>query len=651
MFYLKLAIRNLKNSLGQYGPFMLASLLLFSLTCSTLLILLSPMGKGMGTGATTLALGAFVLSLFSLIMEHYSYKILLKQRSREFGLYNILGMNKRQVGWIATIELGLIFLGLMVFGIIFSSVFSKFLYLIFVNIINYDKLNLKLTVLPFVLTIIIFALTFLVLDLTTLWHIRKSSPLNLFSKQEQGEKEPRGNLILAGLGVGALAYAYYLAVSSKDSAALAVLFRFFWAVLLVIAGTYLFYISFMTWYLKHRRENKAYFYQPQHFVSTSQMIFRMKQNASGLASITLLAVMALVTIGTTLSLYGNTQSIAYSSYPKNTRISYTTKNGEGPELFKKDVLDKLGRSDQGLEAYTTNLITMPVGTDKEISVTSANVLQGSASKTGYVYLVTQDDFRKLDNDLPKLKDGQAAFYVQKGNSRLEHLSLLGQKFHIVKNFKKINFPDTRVTYNSAVLVLANRQEVQAVKEAYQPYLKKMTTIGESYTAYLDLSKKDLKKISSNGQTVGQGDKIGSIDTREAYLTSGYQIFGGLLFTGFLLGISFLLGIALIVYYKQYSEGYEDKKSYRILQEVGMSSKQVKKTINSQVILVFFMPLAIATVHFLFAIPMLKQMLFLFGVISSNLVYLVSGLTIAAIGLIYFIIYRLTSRTYYRIIER
>ncbi|WP_019791263.1 FtsX-like permease family protein, partial [Streptococcus sobrinus] len=276
MFYLKLASRNLKNSLGQYGPFMLASLLLFSLTCSTFLILLSPMGEGMSTGAMTLVLGAIVLSIFSLIMERYSYKILLKQRSREFGLYNILGMNKRQVGWVATLELGIIFLSLMVFGMIFSGVFAKFLYLIFVNIVGYNKLNLQLTVLPFILTFIIFGFIFFILELTALRYIRKSSPLNLFSKQEQGEKEPRGNMILAGLGVLSLGYAYYLAVTSKDSSALAVLFRFFWAVLLVIAGTYLFYISFMTWYLKRRRKNKAYYYQPQHFVSTSQMIFRMK---------------------------------------------------------------------------------------------------------------------------------------------------------------------------------------------------------------------------------------------------------------------------------------------------------------------------------------------------------------------------------------
>lgn len=651
MFYLKLTSRNLKNSLGQYGPFMLASLLLFSLTCSTFLILLSPMGEGMSTGAMTLVLGAIVLSIFSLIMERYSYKILLKQRSREFGLYNILGMNKRQVGWVATLELGIIFLSLMVFGMIFSGVFAKFLYLIFVNIVGYDKLNLQLTVLPFILTFIIFGFIFFILELTALRYIRKSSPLNLFSKQEQGEKEPRGNMLLAGLGVLSLGYAYYLAVTSKDSSALAVLFRFFWAVLLVIAGTYLFYISFMTWYLKRRRKNKAYYYQPQHFVSTSQMIFRMKQNASGLASITLLAVMALVTIGTTVSLYSNTQSVVDRYYPKEIRISYHTKGDEGPKLFKHDVLDKLGKSDDGVVDYTTSVIAIPIGKEKEINVDTSNVLKMSASKTSFVYLITQDDFRKLGNDLPKLKDNQAAFYGDGGKTQLDQLTIFGNKYQILKNFKQVHLPETVVTYNVGVLVLANQDQVQSIEDAYKPYLSKITTIGQTYTAYLDLSDKELKEISPDGLTVGQGKQVGVIDTKQAYLSDGYKLFGGLLFTGFLLGISFLLGVALIVYYKQYSEGHEDKKSYKILQEVGMSSKQVRKTINSQVIFVFFMPLAIATIHFLFAIPMLKQMLLLFGVTSSNLVYLVSGLTIVAIGLIYFIIYRLTSRTYYRIIER
>lgn len=649
MFYLKMAVRNLKNSISQYGPFMLASLLLFSLLCSSWLILLSPMGKGMGTGATTLVLGIFVLTIFSLIMERYSYKILLKQRSREFGLYNILGMNKAQVSFIATLELGIIFFGLVLIGSIFSAVLSKFLYLIFVNIIDYNRLNLKLTILPFILTILIFSGIFLVLELTALWHIRKSSPLNLFSKQEQGEKEPRGNIILAAAGLLSLGWAYYLALTSTNSDALVVLYRFFIAVLLVIAGTYLFYISFMTWYLKHRRKNKAYYYQPEHFVTTSQMIFRMKQNAIGLASITLLAVMALVTIGTTVSLYSNTQNVARETFPKSVRITYATKHGEGRQRLQADVLDKLNKSDKDLIDYTTSMIFMPLSTQKSVRVTDKDVLK-DASQQGFVYVLTQEDFRKLGNDLPHLKKKQAAFYIQKGNSRLKTLDLLGRHYNIVKNFKAVQMPDLATTYNPGVLVVADRQEAKAIVAAYKPYLSKMTTISETYTAYLDLSGKDIKKIAPDGDGSLVGKK-GLLNTRQAYLAEGYKLFGGLLFTGVLLGSSFILGLALIIYYKQYSEGHEDKKSYRILQEVGMSEGQVKKTINSQIILVFFMPLVFAALHFVMAIPMLKQMLLVFGVTSSNLVYLVSAITVAVIALIYFIIYRLTSRTYYRLIER
>ncbi|EHI74472.1 ABC transporter permease protein [Streptococcus criceti] len=538
MFYLKMAVRNLKNSISQYGPFMLASLLLFSLLCSSWLILLSPMGKGMNTGATTLVLGIFVLTIFSLIMERYSYKILLKQRSREFGLYNILGMNKAQVSFIATLELGMIFLGLILLGSVFSAVFSKFLYLIFVNIINYDKLNLKLTVLPFILTIIIFAGIFLILELTALWHIRKSSPLNLFSKQEQGEKEPRGNIILAAAGLLSLGWAYYLALTSTNSAALVVLYRFFIAVLLVIAGTYLFYISFMTWYLKHRRKNKAYYYQPEHFVTTSQMIFRMKQNAIGLASITLLAVMALVTIGTTVSLYSNTQNVARETFPKSVRITYATKHGEGRQRLQADVLDKLNKSDKDLIDYTTSMIFMPLSTQKSVRVTDKDVLK-DASQQGFVYVLTQEDFRKLGNDLPHLKKKQAAFYIQKGNSRLKNLDLLGRHYNIVKNFKAVQMPDVTTTYNPGVLVVADRQEAMAIVAAYKPYLSKMTTIGETYTAYLELSDKEIKKVAPNGIAIGQSKDAGHLDTREASLAEGYQVFGGLLFTGVLLGSSFI----------------------------------------------------------------------------------------------------------------
>ncbi len=245
-----------------------------------------------------LPLGLFVLAILSLIMEIYSYRVLLKQRSREFGLYNILGMNKRQVGFVSTLELTLIFLILIVLGSAFSSIFANFLYLIFVNVINYDQLILTISPLAFILNALIFAGIFLVLALVGLHQVGKTSPLNLFRSQEKGEKEPRGNLVLAFLSLIFIGGGYGISIYSKDLSAITVLLYFFIAVLLVIMGTYLFYISFIAWYLKKRRSNKNYFYQPKHFITTSQMIFRMKQHATGLASITLLAVMAFVSIGT-----------------------------------------------------------------------------------------------------------------------------------------------------------------------------------------------------------------------------------------------------------------------------------------------------------------------------------------------------------------
>ncbi|HGI3630912.1 TPA: FtsX-like permease family protein, partial [Streptococcus agalactiae] len=320
MFYLKIAWHNLKHSIDQYIPFLLASLLLYSLTCSTLLILMSAVGRDMGTAATVLFLGVIVLSIFAVVMEHYSYNILMKQRSSEFGLYNILGMNKRQVARVASLELFIIYIFLISIGSLFSAFFAKFIYLIFVNIINYHALNLSLSLWPFIICIVIFTGIFLTLEVPVIRHVHLSSPLSLFRKKQQGEKEPKGNLIFAILALVAIAIAYTMALTSGKAPALAVIYRFFFAVLLVIAGTYLFYISFMTWYLKRLRQNKHYYYKSEHFVSTSQMIFRMKQNAVGLASITLLAVMALVTIATTVSLYSNTQNVVTGLFPKSVSL-------------------------------------------------------------------------------------------------------------------------------------------------------------------------------------------------------------------------------------------------------------------------------------------------------------------------------------------
>ncbi|HEL0614651.1 TPA: ABC transporter permease [Streptococcus equi subsp. zooepidemicus] len=651
MFYLKLAWNNLRKSLSVTAPFLLASTVLYMLNCIVLIIMMSPISESMRHGIMLLGLAIFVLIIFATIMEIYSYNFLLKQRSREFGLYNILGMNKKQVGLVSTIELVFMYLGTVVVGSILSAIFSHVFYLIFANLVGAVHLELQINPVAFIYTTLIFAAIFGLLEVVGLIKIRKTSPLMLFRHKEQGEKEPKGNLLLAALSIILLSIGYYISLSSTKLTALDTLYRFFIAVIIVIIGTYLFYISFMTWHLKRRRQNKAYFYQPEHFVSTSQMIFRMKQNAVGLANITLLAVMAFVAIATTTALYANSEAMSNQLFPKNTHINFDNSEIDNQkEVFNRLIVEKTNKPASDFLVYYSSMVSFEVSQKETIVVTKESLLNPSPVTTGYVYLVTQDDFRALGNQLPELKDNQTAFFKQRGDSQLRQLDILGKSYTNVKNLTSVTFPETANTYNGAVLVVKDMETLKDIQDSIQSI--NHTGGRASISAYADLTKADLRSISDDKGIISDGDTvIGHIETKEEYLRSTYVLTGGFLFTGFLLGLSFVLGAALIIYYKQYSEGYEDKKSYNILQEVGMSKQQVKKTINSQIVLVFFMPIAMAVLHFCVALVMLKQMLLLFGVLDTNLIYLVSAMTIAVIIIIYFTIYRITSKTYYNIIER
>ncbi|HEK9097218.1 TPA: ABC transporter permease [Streptococcus equi subsp. zooepidemicus] len=651
MFYLKLAWNNLRKSLSVTAPFLLASTVLYMLNCIVLIIMMSPISESMRHGIMLLGLAIFVLIIFATIMEIYSYNFLLKQRSREFGLYNILGMNKKQVGLVSTIELVFMYLGTVVVGSILSAIFSHVFYLIFANLVGAVHLELQINPVAFIYTTLIFAAIFGLLEVVGLIKIRKTSPLMLFRHKEQGEKEPKGNLLLAALSIILLSIGYYISLSSTKLTALDTLYRFFIAVIIVIIGTYLFYISFMTWHLKRRRQNKTYFYQPEHFVSTSQMIFRMKQNAVGLANITLLAVMAFVAIATTTALYANSEAMSNQLFPKNTHINFDNSEIDNQkEVFNRLIVEKTNKPASDFLVYYSSMVSFEVSQKETIVVTKESLLNPSPITTGYVYLVTQDDFRALGNQLPELKDNQTAFFKQRGDSQLRQLDILGKSYTNVKNLTSVIFPEAANTYNGAVLVVKDMETLKDIQDSIQSI--NHTGGRASISAYADLTKADLRSISDDKGIISDGDTvIGHIETKEEYLQSTYVLTGGFLFTGFLLGLSFVLGAALIIYYKQYSEGYEDKKSYNILQEVGMSKQQVKKTINSQIVLVFFMPIAMAVLHFCVALVMLKQMLLLFGVVDTNLIYLVSAMTIAVIIVIYFTIYRITSKTYYNIIER
>ncbi|WP_313175658.1 ABC transporter permease [Streptococcus parasuis] len=656
MFYLKLAGQNIRKSMGVFAPFVLASLVLFTLICSMFLLMLSPVMKSMGTGAVSIGLGVVVLTIFSLIMEIYSFNFLMQQRTREFGLYNVLGMNKKKVALVASIELFFIFLLVIVLGSALAGVFANVLYLIFVNLTNYSDLHFSISPLAFAMTAFLFAVIFFILELLAIRTIGKTSPLILFRASEKGEKEPKGNVLLAALGVLSLGVGYYLSLSSK-AAGLAVIYRFFIAVLFVIAGTYLFYISFMTWYLKAHRKNKRYFYTPEHFITTSQMIFRMKQHATGLANITLLSVMAFVTIATTTSLYTGMSSMTSRLYPKETSITYhVADRSQGESAYQQSVLSHFPEKAHDSLSYLTYQAGLVYDGGEEIVISPVTISDPDFSKIAFTYFITQDDFRKLGNDLSELAANQVAFIRPSEKPSLKKLVLGEQTFENVVNLDQAIFPDITNTLNAAVIVVSDDTVLNTVREYYESNKPQGYPVSLDYRVFTDLTDEE---VASIGQQTGDsynindanGEFLGYAMQKSDFNNMLLGFTGGFLFTGFLLGISFLLGVALIIYYKQYSEGHEDKKSYKILQEVGMSQKAVKKTINSQTLLVFFMPLAMATLHFFVALVMLKQMLMVFGVVSSSMIYTVSGITLLAVALFYFIIYKWTSRTYYRIIER
>uniref|UniRef100_UPI0028A09E5F FtsX-like permease family protein n=1 Tax=Streptococcus parasuis TaxID=1501662 RepID=UPI0028A09E5F len=452
MFYLKLAGQNIRKSMGVFAPFVLASLVLFTLICSMFLLMLSPVMKSMGTGAVSIGLGVVVLTIFSLIMEIYSFNFLMQQRTREFGLYNVLGMNKKKVALVASIELFFIFLLLIVLGSALAGVFANVLYLIFVNLTNYSDLYFSISPLAFAMTAFLFAVIFFILELLAIRTIGKTSPLILFRASEKGEKEPKGNVLLAALGVLSLGVGYYLSLSSK-AAGLAVIYRFFIAVLFVIAGTYLFYISFMTWYLKAHRKNKRYFYTPEHFITTSQMIFRMKQHATGLANITLLSVMAFVTIATTTSLYTGMSSMTSRLYPKETSITYPVADrSQGETVYQQSVLSHFpGKAHDSL-SYLTYQAGLVYDGGEEIVISPVTISDPDFSKIAFTYFITQDDFRKLGNDLSELAANQVAFIHPSEKPSLKKLVLGEQTFENVVNLNQAIFPDITNTLNAAVIV-------------------------------------------------------------------------------------------------------------------------------------------------------------------------------------------------------
>jgi len=667
MLSLKLAANNIKKGFKSFAPFLKASVTIFVMIFVTASIALSPSIsklKGGSSLSQVMGFALIVLSIFAVLILVYSYRFLQTQRSKEFGLYDILGFGKTRIVGVAFLELLLSYIITVIVGTICGIAFSKFLFLVFVNMIGGNYFNLVISPTAILLLAILFFVFFLVLMMIGVWIIWRSSSLDLLREESKGEKEPKSNLFFAIAAVILLGAGYYIALTVEDP--MAAIMKFFIAVLLVIFGTYLFYISFTVWYLKLKKKRPSY-YKPNNFITTSSMLYRMKANAVGLGNITILLSMTIVTVVVSLGVFLGTENSVKTYYTREAKTYSVANNTD----VKQDIERiKSAAASKNIEIknlsdmyYAQDLQADRVKSSKDQFITSNKQGVMFDKNSYFATLTTAQTLKSLGNkDIPSLKDNQVLLVDISKNktsfdSKIKSIQWYGETYQVADTLNSVkDFPSSSVVTVSSkamMIVFANNQAFDKGLANYNKTISDDQGFSNlaSTSIIFDIKPVDEKRFTKAFKEEFKDNKDLSISYRSEALQDQRAQIGGFVFVGFVLGISFILGAALIIYYKQLSEGAQDKRSFKILQEVGLSKEEVQKTIKSQVRLIFFLPLVITIAHFAGAYLMIEKIIMLFDINDRSVIFTISLATIAILAIIYYLIYKATSRVYYKIVER
>ena len=659
MLSIKLAINNLRKGYKSFAPFLMACITMFVMLFITASIALSPSIDKLRGGkdlADVMNFALVLLSVFSILILIYSYRFLQLQRSREYGLYDILGFGKTKIAGVAFFELLFSYLITIIIGTVLGIALSKFLYLIFVNMIGGNYFNLEINPISILLVAALFFVFYILLMIIASWIIERSSSLDLLQEETKGEREPKSNVFLAILALVLILAGYSLALTVSDP--ISALIKFFVAVFLVIVGTYFFYVSFTVWYLKRKKKRPSY-YQPQNFITISSMLYRMKANAVGLANITILLSMTIVTVVVSLGVFIGTESVVRTEYPREVKVA-SYNEAESPELLTNKMFNLATENNIALgnvsKVLMANNISILRKSTTENTFVTENRIGGMMDKGNYeATLSTYDSLKSLGNkNIPQLKDNQVLI-VGPNTSKIKSLSWFGSTYEVKESLKSIQtFPKEANLTNSMLIIFSSNQ---AMKTALADYNKviyngvdEMKQSPQSLS-FFDIQSADQKRLTSAFKQSLGADNDTTLTFRTGALQDQRSQIGGYVFVGFVLGISFILGAALIIYYKQLSEGTQDKRSFKILQEVGLSKDEVQKTIKSQVRMLFFLPLIITILHYAGAYLMIEKIIMLFGISNRSLILFIGLGTIVFLMAVYYIIYKATSHVYYKIVER
>ena len=663
--FLKLAVSNIKRNKGTYIPYMITCICCIAMTYMMFFVTqskdLSVQVPNSAMVTSIMFLGIAVIYIFSFIFLLYSNSFVMKRRQKEIGLYNILGLEKGHLMKMMAVETLLTSVISIIGGIAVGILGSKLALLLLLKILHVPA---QLGFYVCVPGIIVCAVMFLPVVIVTLFRnvhrVRLSQPIELLRSGNTGEREPKAKWLMALLGFICLGSGYYIAVTTKSP--VTALGLFFAAVLLVMAGTYLLFTAGSIAVLKVMRWKKSFYYKIKNFTSISGMIYRMKQNAMGLASICILSTGVLLMLSTTVSLNMGIEDSLSDMFPYDAGFTFNHVTFEEvPRLrnaFDEAVEKEKVPYEEKITQVVLDISVARNGNDMEIltrdTAASANV--------EYLTVVPEEEYEKISGKTVELKPGEILAFQENGGKG--NISLNGVAYKVKEWLEEKPTYDrgNNIFYKTTIVVTKeDLQKMDALQKELvgkdRGYLKLEFGLyieggKEADIKYGNLIREDLEPLTETLK--GEEDSVSpwfQSSIREEHYRSFYTLNGGLLFLGIFLGFIFLVGAGMIIYYKQMSEGYEDKERFEIMQKVGMSRKEVKSAIRRQILMVFFLPLLMAVLHIIMAFPMISRLLGLLGMMNTELYILCTAGTIVVFAVIYAAIYMCTAKSYYKIVER
>lgn len=654
-FYQRLAITNIKKNSKTYIPYILTcigTVMMFYNMC--FLVVAKDIGSVSDSESVRyiLFLGAIVIGIFALIFLFYTNSFLIKRRKKEFGLFNVLGMEKKHVARIMLHETVLTAVVSLIAGLTAGILISKLMILLLLKLISFEAtFGFEIPMKAVLVTTALFSGIFLINLIYNIRQVHLSNPVELLKGGNMGEKEPKTKWFMTIVGAVCLGWGYYIAVTTESP--LAALNLFFVAVMLVIVGTYCLFTAGSIAALKVLRSNKKYYYKPRHFISVSGMMYRMKQNAAGLANICILSTCVIVMISSTISLYVGMEDALRTRFPRNIIVEASDVSDEQAEEF-----------DNLIEQQTSEFNIVRKNIIRFRAMSFITLQEGSNfkpynydfySSDDFVSLVfiTQDEYNKLENKSVSLKNGESLIYTSRGDIPGSTLNINGYELSIKERLNSLNSIDimSDMLTNSYYVIVDNKNTIEQVYNLLNINDEKM---GEpSYIYGFDVDSEgeaQINLINNLNYEITELELAGHAEGAESFRASFYSLYGGLFFLGIFLGLLFIMATVLIIYYKQIAEGYDDKERFEIMQKVGMSREEVKKSIRSQVLTVFFLPLVTAVIHIAFAFKVITRLLAIFNLTNIPLFAVCVIVTIISFVIIYSIVYALTARSYYRIVS-